>query len=395
MGCGGGGSIRGFSAFAGDREVSIRPFKLLFSIAIADLNNDGLPDLAVATTVVAGAPPHPGFVSVIPQNPQAPGTFFRGVHFATGTDPIAVAVGDLNGDGRLDLAVANNSSGNVSVLIQDPASPGKFLQAVNLRTGGYPSGIAIGDLNGDGRPDIAVATGRRSVSILFQNSSGPPGTFLAPATIPVRGGSAAVAIGDLNGDGAADLVVLAGVVSVLLQDPQNPGTFLARKDYRAGQQPIAVRIGDLNGDGVPDLAVANLGSPSNPGSANVSVLLQDITHRGNFLARTNYGTGARSEDVAIGDLNADNRADLVVANSGTLSTTGSVSVLLQKPPKAGRLSFGRKNYAGKSGPLSVAIGDLNGDGRPDIAVADGNSATILFQKPAAPGTFFPPVNVGN
>jgi hypothetical protein len=173
----------------------------------------------------------------------------------------------------------------------------------------------------------------------------------------------------------------------LLQDPLNAGTFLPAISFAVGQQPIAVKIADLNGDGLADLAVANLGSPSDLTTASVSVLLQDLAHPGHFLPATNYHTGTASEDVAIGDLNGDGKPDLVVANSG-----GSVSVLLQDPARPGGF-LPAVNYPGK-GPSSVGIGDLNGDGLPDIAVADSTSATVMFQNPGAPGTFFAPVGLG-
>ena len=390
------------SASSGDGPVAphvsesalLPAFTLPFSIVAADFNGDGALDLAVAVTFVNGAPPHPGFAAVILQNPLAPGKFLRAVHYATGTDPVAIATADLNGDGLPDLVVANNTSANISILLQDPANPGQFIHAKNRFTGGNPSGVAIGDLNGDGLPDIAVATGLNGVSILIQDPAGPSGTFLPPARVPVRGGSTAVAIGDLNGDGMADLAITAARIAVRLQDPHSPGSFLPERDFIAGLQPLAIKIADLNGDGLPDLAVANLGSPTKPFTASASVLRQNPAQAGSFLKRLNYGTGPRSQGVAVGDLNGDGRMDLVVANGGTLSNHGSVSVLLQKPLVSFKPAFSRINYARKSGPLGVAIGDLNRDGKPDIAVADGNAATIMFQNPTKPGKFFASVAVG-
>jgi len=369
-------------------------FDFPFAITIADLNNDGLPDITVAVTNITGAPPHPGFVSVILQDSLRPGTFLPGEHYSAGTDPLAIAAGDLNGDGCLDLAVADSSSGKVSILMQDPSNPGEFLPQVRISVGGSPSGIEIADIDGDGRADIAVAT-VATLKILYQDTSGPPGYFLPPVTIPTGHGSWAVAIGDVNGDGVPDLVSVSGVVSVMLQDTDQRGTFLPASDFHADLQPTAIKIGDLNGDGLPDLVVANLGSPTAEASAYVSILLQNPANPGSFLRRANYKAGARTSDIAIGDLNKDGVPDLVAANNGRFNNTGSVSVLLQKPPRKGtELAFSRKNYAGKTGPSSIAIGDLNDDGYPDLAVADGKGATVLFQKPGLPGRFSLPVQVG-
>jgi len=388
-GCGGGGG------------ASIPPFDLAFSIAVADLNNDGSLDLAVAAAHVAGAPPHPGFCSVILQQPSAPGTFAGPTHFAAGSDSISIAAADLNADGKQDLVIGNNTSANISILIQDPGNPGEFLPAVNLITGAHPSGpagIAIGDLNGDGLPDIAVAGANDRLSIFFQDPSGPPGSFLPQSSLALGQFSEAVALGDINGDGKLDIVAATssdtapGRISVLLQDPINPGTFLPATNFGAGAQPSSVKIADLNDDGLPDLAVANYGPPSDTTKASVSVLLQDPANEGSFLPATNYRTGVASTDVAIGDLNGDGKPDLAVANDGSLSIPGSVSVLLQDPATPGAF-LPRVNYAGVM-PFSVAIGDLNGDGLPDIAVADGENATIMFQKPGAPGSFFSAAKVG-
>jgi hypothetical protein len=360
----------------------------------ADFNGDGALDLAVAVTYVNGASAHPGFAAVILQNKEAPGKFLPAVHYATGTDPSAIATADLNGDGLPDLVVANGTSANISILLQDGVTPGHFLHAKQIYTGGYSNGVAIGDLNGDGLPDIAVATGQISISILFQDPAGPRGTFLPPVHVPIGGSTGAVAIGDLNGDGLADLVVTtANWVAVRLQDHSNPGSFLPVQAFVAGLQPFAIAIADVNGDGLPDLAIANLGSPTNPFTASASVLLQNPAQAGSFLPRLKYLTGPSSQDVVAGDLNGDGRLDLVVANGGTLSNNDSVSVLLQKPLVGTNPAFGRANYLGRSGPSGVAIGDLNQDGKPDIAVADGNLATIMFQNPAIPGRFFPSIAV--
>jgi hypothetical protein len=387
--CGGGGGGGGGGP---------SPFNLPSSIVVGDFNADGFPDLAVVTTFVNGPPPHSGFVAVVQQHPSAPGTFGPGVHYATGTDPQMVAAADLDGDGRLDLVVSNTGSGDISIFIQDHANPGTFLPAVVMPVGGHPDGLAIGDLNGDGKPDIVVATGSSNLAVLMQNPAGPPGSFLPPVQVAVGKPAIAVAIGDVNGDHKPDLVVLTsdnngnGDVAVLLQDPVHPGSFLPATEFAAGAQPIALKLADVNGDNLLDIVVANLGSTSGPSS--VSVLLQDPAHPGSFLAPTNYPTDGGSSDVAVGDLNGDGKPDLVVANQGRAMTTGSVSVLLQDPARPG-VFLPVVNYAGVLQPLSVAIGDLNGDGKPDIAVADGDIATILFQQPQAPGKFLPPVKVGS
>jgi hypothetical protein len=241
------------------------------SAAIDDLNDDGIPDVAIASKRINGPPPHPGRVLVKFQDLLSPGTFSSAVKFRVGHDPLAVATDDINGDGLTDLVTANSSDDNISVLLQDPAMPGNFLAANDFVVGNYPEDLAIGDQDGDSLVDIAIAD--NSLSILFQDPASI-GNFLPRASLGI--GSGSVAIGDLDGDLLADLAATSanpGVVRILLQDPATPGTFLPAVEYTAGDQPIHVAIGDLDGDTLPDLAVANLGEPDGGGNRGVSVLL--------------------------------------------------------------------------------------------------------------------------
>jgi hypothetical protein len=163
--------------------------------------------------------------------------------------------------------------------------------------------------------------------------------------------------------------------------------------FPAGPQPQSVKIADMNGDGLPDLVVADFGpGGDNTGTAGVAILLQDSKNPGSFLAPVSYATLGGAVDVAVGDLDGDGKPDVVVANLNP-PPTGSVAVLLQDPAHPGLL-LAATNYAGFGEPIGVAIADLNHDGHPDIAVADGQSATVLMQVPTAPGTFAQAVQVG-
>ena len=373
------------------------------AIAIADVDGDGAPDLLVATTADQGNPHNPGFANVILGNHGSPGSFHTGVTYpTTGNDPSSIAVADLTRSGSLDLVVANFGAGSVSVFMHG-ASPGTYQTAVNVTTGGQPNQVVIGDINGDGKPDLVIAdaSATGNAIVLFQDPANP-GQFLAPMKLPINANSAAaVAIGDLNGDGAPDIVAATldanannGAIYIFFQNAATRGTFQAPVTFSAGAQPQAVRIADVNGDGLLDIVVANLGPGTDgTGSAGVSVLLQDAAHPGRFLPPVTYATQAQAVDVAVADLNGDGKPDLVVANIGP-APTGSVSVLLQDPAHPG-VFLPATSYAGFGQPLGVAIADLNGDGHPDIAVADGNTATVMLQSATSPGTFAPAVQVGN
>jgi hypothetical protein len=367
------------------------------SVAVADVNGDGIPDLLVATTVDQGGGNNPGVAAVYLGNSGSLGSYQQGATYpTTGTDPSGIAVLNLSstsGAGT-DLVVSNFGSGTATVLPHDPANPGKYLAGTTLMTGGQPNQVISADINGDGVPDLVFAdlsTSGNAVVVLQDGAH--PGQFLAPLNLPTGGMTPSVAAADLNGDGLVDVVAVDfdsngnnGQVSVFLQNPASPGSFQQPVTFPAGAQPQAVRIADVNGDGLPDLVVANRGPGGDgTGAPGVSVLLQDATHPGSFLAPVAYATPWGAIDVAVADLNGDGKPDLVVASLGP-APTGAVSVLLQNASTPGTFAAAN-SYSGFGQPLSVAIADLNGDGHPDIAVADGNNATVMLQSAASPGTF--------
>jgi hypothetical protein len=224
----------------------------------------------------------------------------------------------------------------VSILLGN--GDGTFGAAQKFPVGSYPQSVAVGDFNGDGKLDLAVAnTGPRpftdsSVSVLLGNGDG---SFQAAQKFPVGSYPQSVAVGDFNGDGRLDLAVASGnVVSVLLG--KGDGTFQAAQNFPAGSSPSSVAVGDVNGDGVPDLVVTSGTQLSDfiTASGTVRVLLGkgDGTFRAFPAGHVSYVPGDFVNSVAVGDFNGDGWLDVVTANAtldaGTFNASGDVSILL-------------------------------------------------------------------
>jgi Bacterial Ig-like domain (group 3)/FG-GAP-like repeat/HYDIN/CFA65/VesB-like, Ig-like domain/Abnormal spindle-like microcephaly-assoc'd, ASPM-SPD-2-Hydin len=272
-------------------------------VAIGDFNGDHIPDLAVANF---GS----NDVSVLIGNGD--GTFQAPVSYAAGPEPGVVAVGDFNGDGKLDIAAGNTNNfmpgGSVSILLGN--GDGTFQAAVNYSSSS-PYDMAVGDLNGDGKLDIVVANHGAQVSVLLGNGDG---TFQAAVNYAAGSNPQGVAIGDFNGDGKKDLAVSNKVtnnLSILLGN--GDGTFQTAVNYNVGTNPAGVVAGDFNADGKLDIAVTN------SGSNNMSILIGNGD--GTFQAAVNYATGGTPTSVAASDFNLDSRTDLVVTNQAN-STVG-------------------------------------------------------------------------
>ena len=335
-----------------------------YAVATADLNGDGKLDLIVPN--VSGTT-----VSILLG--KGNGTFQTQAQYQAGYAPIAVGVADFNGDGKPDLAMVNNGNdsngqpGTVTILLGN--GDGTFKAGKAYPTGTGPNCVAIGDFNGDGKLDLAlsdynIARGN-SVAVLLGKGDGTFGKYKSYET---DSSPEFVVTADVNGDGILDLVTAnesTDNVSVLLG--KGDGTFEAHVDYVTGHEPIALAVADVNNDGSPDLAVVDLGANT------ISILLNNGD--GTFAAHVDYATGAFPVSVAIADFNSDNHQDLAVANQ---DSAGTVSILLGKGD--GTFKPQTQLNAG-SEPQGIAVGEFNGDGRPDISVVDvfSTEVAVLLQ----------------
>jgi hypothetical protein len=318
------------------------------SVAVGDLNGDGKPDLAIANNLS-------GDVSVLLGD--GIGGFGAATSHSVGVGATSVAMADLNGDGKLDLAVANLYSGAV-ILLGNGA--GGFGAATSYAAGSGSFSVAVGDLNGDARPDLAIANEfSDNVSVLLGSGDG---TFTPAVNFSTGDQARSVAVADLNGDSKPDLAVSnlgANTVSVLLGN--GDGTFAPAVSYLTGTGPISVAVGDLNGDGKPDLVTAN------DFVGNVSVLLG--VGAGVFGAATAVTTTFSPIDVKLADVDGDGTLDLVLAN---FLSSSDVSLLLGD----GSGGFGgATDYPAGAQAVSVAVADLNGDAKPDLVLARQGGAS--------------------
>lgn len=320
-------------------------------LALADVNRDGQNDLLVVRATGAGS------LHLLSAKAGQARTFTNTLlNNTAGDTPNGLAVGDIDADGALDAALVNFNGGDLSVLWG-----GDFTTKVSLGQGSHPGAVAIADFNGDGKADVAAAfLAFGNVSVLpYMN----PRSFATAQSYFVGAAPSSLAVGDLNKDGRLDLVLTqrsADRVRILWGQPG--GLFDVSKvtDLTTGRGPVAVALGDLNKDGAPDLVVACATEGS------VSVLLSQGT---GFASPASYQVGAEPVAVAIGDLDGDQVLDAAVVNRGG----GTVSVLRGRAAgmleAAGTLGVGIE-------PEAVVIGDLDADGKNDLAVANTGSGTV-------------------
>ncbi len=362
-------------------ETGIQPF---YS-ASGDVDGDGKPDLIIANF---GA----GTISVY-RNTSTSGTielssFSPKVDFVTGGNPRCIAIGDIDGDGKTDIAVSIQNSNVIGIFrnisTTGSISSGSFSQRVEISSGNYPASLVIGDIDLDGKNDLIVANYNNNTVSVIKNIGSPgsitTASFSPKVDFPSGANPWGVVTGDIDGDSKPDIVTAnntAGSVSIL-RNVSSPGSFGANSfstkiDLVTGNTPYYITLGDIDGDERSDLIVTNYNSNTVTVIRNISSPGSLTT--GSFADKIDFTTGSNPYNVGLSDIDGDGKPDITVINSGSnsvgifknTSTSGSIDISSFAP----RIDFNIGTPAG-----GLVVGDIDGDGKPDIAAPNYGSNLV-------------------
>lgn len=347
------------------------------NVEIYDMDGDGKSDLII--------PDYFNNYFTVTRNTSTPGTisFDPKVSFAwaAGGQPNEVSIGDFDGDGKPDVAVGGNGGGTFVSVYRNTSMPGSISFAARqdfTASSGQGNGNKIIDIDGDGKPDlVSVHWSGNCVWVLRNTSTGPgiisfaAGVSFATTTQPHK-----IDVGDLDGDAKPDVIITAFTSNKMsiFRNTSTVGSisFAARQDYSPGTVPYFVHVGDLDGDDKPDIALVNRDvatlavyrNTSTVGTISLATKQDFATPTGTF---THYG-------VAIGDLDGDNKPDVVVGNY-----TLNVTSIFRNTSTVGAISFAPRVDVASGVSYDVGIGDFDGDQRPDIAVTNSGSTVSILR----------------
>lgn len=365
VGCGGSDSTS--SIGTGGIGGNLNNFN--WCIASGDVNGDGLTDFVVGRS----------YLAIAVQDPLHAGTFI-GTKRPVTYQPYGIKIVDLNGDGRPDIITITD--GAISVYLQDPIDRGTFPTEMIYTIPSRPATIRgtvdvlqVGDLNGDGKIDIANLDAE-GVCILFQDPTNS-GSFL-PCVIAVQGSRInSLAVEDLNGDGLDDIAFGQSdqnKITIYIQNPTSKGSFIFHSEY-SYPSPWHIYTGDLNGDNEPDIVVANPNS--------IGIIFQNLSQPGDFDGPTVYTLSTHLDKIVIADLNKDGLNDLASISDDI----DCMAIFIQDITSPGTLL--QPDYYQKSGLWDMTVGDLNNDSRLDVAIVSLDMTIVYFQDPANPGKYLP------
>jgi hypothetical protein len=380
FGCGGSISNSAFTS-----PVSFSTGSVARTIAFQDIDGDGKTDIAVSTDAGATVLRNTSSTGVINSSS------FAAAYSFTASDPSAkIAFGDIDGDGKREMISANyTSSGQDSISIyKNTSTPGvinasTFAPRVNYKCGGYPT-ATLEDIDMDGKPELLVAERSANQLSIRKNNSSPgvinTSTFGANVSFPLGNYPNSFVTGDIDGDGKPDVVsvnAMGNSISVLRNTSTpgviNSGTFAPKIDLATAFGGLYIKLGDMDGDGKIDVTVCSDGNASGltifsifrntsvPGSIS-------FASRSDFTTNTSYG-----REFDLGDVNGDGKPDIVQVVGGA---TNYIHIL-ENSSTPGTISLAWNfNYLMSGNPFDLGVTDLDGDGKPEIAVTDLSGASV-------------------
>jgi hypothetical protein len=345
-----------------------------FAVASGDFDLDGKADLLVP---MGGS----DTISIF-RNTSTSGnvSFSSAINFpTTGTDNEECAIGDLDGDGKLDFVITNGTDSHSFSVFRNTSTVGNisFNSKIDFQTSSVTFFVSISDLNGDGKPDIAVANyGSSTISVYINTSSVGNISFNSRLDFTTNTNPYYISTGDLDSDGKPDLIILtlvggSGSILSVMRNTSTSGniSFATNVNLTSLNYSNFASISDLDGDGKPDIAATN---------GNVVAVLRNISTSGNisFASTQNFAAGNNPVCISISDLNGDGKPDMVVSNQSTNNVSALKNISI-----AGNISFDTHiDYAVGSNPFSATLSDIDGDQRPDIISANSNDYTISILK---------------
>jgi gliding motility-associated-like protein len=365
-------------------KVDIAIPQVSYHIAAGDIDGDGKVDILTTTDI--GASYHRNTSTVGNVSFDASTDLGTGLGKSEG-----VALGDIDGDGKLDVAITNYNNNTVSIFLNTSTSGNiSFAAKADFTVGTAPYGVAIGDLDADGKPDLAV-TNYDDFTVSILKSTGSLGNinFDPKVDYATGNGPTGIKISDIDGDGKPELVIadwLFDSVSILRNTSAGSISFDPKVDYGLGDGTKSVAIGDLNGDQKPEIVVASF-------DAGVIAVLQNNSTPGGFVPGSfsdyvDLAIPGQSSSVVISDFNGDENLDLlttnrehskisIVRNKGLTGTIDANSF-------DGQIEFNAGNT-----PRFATIADIDGDGKLDIAqIGNDNLISVFLSAPQSNADLF-------